>query len=55
MRTGPDGWFKRINKSFKSVARTAELNDGIEIDPSRDVVTKMYNSARDTVLSRKAA
>jgi len=54
VRTGPEGWFKRINKNFKSVARTAELNDGIEIDPSRDVVSKMYNAARDTVLARKA-
>ena len=53
VRVGPAGWHKRINRSFKSVARTAQLNDNIEIDPSRDVVGKIHNSAKEAVLTRK--
>ena len=45
-----EGWHKRINKNYKSVNRTAQLNDEYIIDPSRDSLGLMHQAARKTVL-----
>ena len=50
MLTGMPGWHKRIQRNFKSVAKTTQLNDEICIDPSRDATGLMYAAARKAVL-----
>ena len=49
------GWCKRVNRSFKSVTRAAQLNDEFEIDPSRDTVSCMRAAAHATSIERKVA
>jgi len=50
VRTGVQGWHKRINKNYRSVNRTAQLNDEYIIDPTRDSLGLMHQAARKTVL-----
>ena len=52
VRTGMAGWHKRINKNYKSVARTAQLNDQVTLDPSRDAVGIMHTAAKKAILRR---
>ena len=54
MRTGMDGWHKRINRSMKQVTRAKTLNDGVDLDPTGDALGKMYNAAKTALLKRKA-
>lgn len=55
MRTGKEGWFKRVNRHVKSVSKQATLTDDYEIDPSRDVASIMFNAAKSSVLHRPKA
>ena len=50
MLTGMPGWHKRIQRNFKSVAKTTQLNDDVCIDPTRDAAGLMYTAARKAVL-----
>ena len=50
VRTGLAGWHKRINNNYRSVSRTAQLNDEYIIDPTRDSLGLMQQAARRTVL-----
>ena len=52
MRTGVAGWHKRINRNYRNVTRSAQLNDGITLDPNRDAIGLMHQAARKAVINR---
>ena len=52
VRTGREGWYKRINRNVKSVTKQAMLTDEYELDPSRDVASIMFGAAKASVLHR---
>ena len=53
IRTGKEGWFKRVNKNTRAVTRDSQLNDDITVDA--DATQKMFTAAKNQVLKKPKA
>ena len=53
VRTGKEGWFKRVQRNVAAVERQVQLNDDVAIDTTGEASMKMYQAAKQAICGKK--